>query len=574
MKTSLSAKIKGVIALKLLQVPVPRKRVDAFLKKGETCSMAKLLLDRKQLDMARMHRALFERCEEVQRTALLELVRTNAQTVYGKEHHFSEIRTVEDFRREVPISEWSDFEEYIADLKQGASDILFAGKTQYFNRTTGTTGAVKPIPVSERDIIARQLVGKLQNLERARACGMMAEFLDRKMKIFTMNGTVSVERTEGGVPIGSASGITARLAGGSDNGYSMMVVPTMLANHFEGNKYFYMAMRCALFYRNVGVAFGNNPKQMENMILYAEEHAEELIEDIRKGTSRYELPDDVKEAMREVLVPAPERAGELMSFKTENRFIPKYYWPDLAAGFFWLSGSIGEYADDLRAYLPKDVQFMDIGYGASEAKINIPLAAESPAGALLTYTLFYEFLPEDGGEPLMAHELEAGKDYELLLTTNSGLYRYRIHDIVHVDGFIGDTPLIHFETKAGDIANLVGEKMKGTLLLEKIRDALADRFGIAALQIYPDPAARRYVIYIEPDGDAEDNGDLAQQIDRYMTKHVPMFDWARDMALEEPIVKLMPRGWGQMVFEEYAQGKQNRTQVKVPIVRGEPYIGD
>lgn len=130
MKTSLSARIKGAIALRLLQVLVPRKQVDAFLKESETCNMAKLLLERKPLDMARMHRALLERCEEVQRNVLLELVRANAQTVFGKEHHFSEIQSVEDFRREVPISEWSDYSSRIEEMAKGVSDLLFTGPTQ------------------------------------------------------------------------------------------------------------------------------------------------------------------------------------------------------------------------------------------------------------------------------------------------------------------------------------------------------------------------------------------------------------------------------------------------------------
>lgn len=574
MKTSLAARVKGAVALRLMRQPVSQKKTDAFLKAAETCSMAKLLLDMDQLKMYRMHRALLERCEEVQSTVLLELVRANAHTAYGKEHHFSEIRTVEDFRREVPISEWSDYSTRIEEMAKGASDLLFAGRAQYFARTTGTTGEVKLIPISQREMAPRMLAGRIKNLERAVACGALPAFLDKKMKIINLIGTLSVGNTEGGLPIGSASGLSTQIEGKAVSAEGMMAVPLILFNYFEDDAYYHVAMRCGLYYRNLGAVFSANAKRLENMICYAREHGDELIEEIRTGTCRYELPEAVREAMREVLVPDPARAEELRRMHAEGRLIPKYYWPELMACFFWLSGSIGAYAGSLRPYLSRDVLFMDCGYGASEANINVPLEPETPSGALMIYTCFFEFLPRDGGAPLLAHELEAGKDYELLLTTNAGLYRYRIHDIIHVDGFFGTTPMLHFRTKAGDVANLAGEKLEGPLLLEMIRNAVADRFGIAALQVYPDMADSRYVIYIEPDRNVEKEDGLPGQVDDYLLRNVGMYAWARSDALKKPDVRLMPRGWGKEVYGQYAEKGQERAQIKIPVVRGDPWDPD
>ena len=574
MKTSLTAKIKGAIALKLLQKPVSRKQVDTFLKASEACSMTKLMLDMDQVNMYRMHRALLERCKEVQSSVLLDIVRANVDTRYGKEHHFSEIQTVEDFRREVPISEWRDYASSIEEMAKGASDILFEGTTQYFVRTTGTTGAVKLLPISQREIAPRMAAGKIKNMERAVACDVLPAFLDKRMKIINLIGTLSVGRTEGGLPIGSASGFSTQIEGKADNAEKMMAVPMNLFNYFDDEAYYHVAMRCGLYYRNVGALFSTNAKRLENMICYVLEHGEELIEEIRAGTCRYELPEDVREAMKEVLIPDPDRAEELHQMYLEGRLVPKYYWPELAVCFFWLSGSIGVYAEAVRQYMSEDVLFMDCGYGASEANINIPMEPETPSGALMIYGYFFEFLPRDGGAPLLAHELEAGKDYELLMTTNAGLYRYRIHDIIHVDGFYGTTPMIHFRTKAGDVANLSGEKLEGPLLLEMIRDAVADRFGIAALQIYPDMADSRYVVYIEPDREVEKEEGLSEQVDDYLLENISMYAWARGDALKKPDVRLMPRGWGKEVYGQYAKKGQEGAQIKVPVIRGEPWNPD
>ena len=192
----------------------------------------------------------------------------------------------------------------------------------------------------------------------------------------------------------------------------------------------------------------------------------------------------------------------------------------MKAASFWLGGSVGVNVETLRPMLSDKVKFMDLGYGSSEAKINITLDTETPAGALLSYTCLYEFLPLDEGETLMAHEVKEGEDYELLLTTNSGLYRYRIHDIVHIDGFIGTTPMLHFLTKAGDIANLAQEKLYGVKLRSMITEAVSERFTAKYVQVYPDPEQYKYIIYIEPAGEIseKDKEGLSELVDSYMRK--------------------------------------------------------
>lgn len=215
MKAGFKARIKSALAHGVLQIPVSEKHIEGFLKKAESRSMVELLHDMNQLNMTRMQRALFKRCEAVQRTLLLQLVRSNADTQYGRAHDFSGIHTIEDFRARVPISEWSAFEPYIDALKKGAPDILFHGITQYFARTTGTTGIVKLIPISVAEMTVRAVVGDIRNLERGIGCGRLAELISGKYRFFTMSGTLSIEKTEAGIPIGSISGMATKIDGSS-----------------------------------------------------------------------------------------------------------------------------------------------------------------------------------------------------------------------------------------------------------------------------------------------------------------------------------------------------------------------
>ena len=60
---------------------------------------------------------------------------------------------------------------------------------------------------------------------------------------------------------------------------------------------------------------------------------------------------------------------------------------------------------------------------------------------------------------LRSHQLDAGQDYFLLLTTSAGLYRYDIRDLVRVKGYLGQAPLIEFLNKGAHACSLAGEKL-------------------------------------------------------------------------------------------------------------------
>ena len=77
-----------------------------------------------------------------------QLVASARDTVFGRDHHFSEIRSYEDFKQAVPVRDYEDLKGYIERLKQGERDILWPGQPAYFAKTSGTTSGVKYIPMS------------------------------------------------------------------------------------------------------------------------------------------------------------------------------------------------------------------------------------------------------------------------------------------------------------------------------------------------------------------------------------------------------------------------------------------
>ena len=509
---------------------------------------------------------LFLRCGEVQRLVLRDIIRRNANTEYGKKYRFDQIRSVSDYRKMVPITGWDDYSAYISRMENGKEDVLFAGKPTFFYRTSGTTAAYKLVPESGEEALARRVVTRARYEQRMR---LSSESAGKRVFFFFNRGNVFM--TEGGIPVGSASGRTMMLAGNGrkDASLGTLAYAPKLVEELEGEELSYMILRLTLAFSDVSAVMGNNARMLTMLIDLAKKYAEELISDIRCGSSRYAVSEEVKALEKEALKPNPRRAEELKALLEADRFTPRYYWKDLKMVSFWLAGSVGVYVHRLRSLLPEATVFIDTGYGASEAKINIPNRPGEPAAPISVGTGFFEFLPEEGKEPLLAEELKDQTTYELLLTTYGGLYRYRLGDYVRVEGFTGKTPNIRFVSKTTDTANLVQEKIPGSMLLSAIREiteACGMRFIIA--QVYPDEKTVRYVICIEAEGELPSEESFTKQMEEGLCRRLERYRlYRRQYRLLNPCaVRFMKKGFQDRLFGAFAAGSATASQVKVPVI--------
>ncbi|XP_055329640.1 GH3 domain-containing protein-like [Paramacrobiotus metropolitanus] len=96
---------------------------------------------------------------------------------------------------------------------------------------------------------------------------------------------------------------------------------------------------------------------------------------------------------------------------------------------------------------------------------------------LFPYGIFYEFIPlanvHDTVPPtLFMDQLEKGQDYEIVLTTRAGLYRYRLGDIVRVVDFFQQCPVIEFQYRSGQLLNIKAEKVSEVVMLDAIKQAV------------------------------------------------------------------------------------------------------
>ena len=166
---------------------------------------------------------------------------------------------------------------------------------------------------------------------------------------------------------------------------------------------------------------------------------------------------------------------------------------------------------------------------ATEAFVSIPFRGLHP---LAIGSHFYEFADAHGAVRL-AHELQRGETYTVIVTTGSGLWRYRLGDLVEVDGFIERTPSLRFLGRGDSVSDLCGEKLAETFVTRAIEAAsagcgLSPRFAMLA----PESEAGHwhYTLFVEGDAPAA----LASQLDTELRTN-PHYALCRDLGQLGPI---------------------------------------
>src|SRR5579875_2254126 len=161
--------------------------------------------------LARAFLAQTGRTADVQRELLLSRVARHAESQFGRDHHFGEIRTPADFRRRVPIGGYDRHEPYIDRVRQGDLGALFGPGTEVlmFALTSGTTNRPKTIPVTREALKDYRDGWTIWGIKAFDAhphmlhCGMMP--------ILQLASDWRESFTPAGIPCGAITGLTAQM---------------------------------------------------------------------------------------------------------------------------------------------------------------------------------------------------------------------------------------------------------------------------------------------------------------------------------------------------------------------------
>jgi hypothetical protein len=505
-----------------------------------------------------------------QSRVLAQLLARNARTAFGRDHQFAAISGPAGFAGHVPRRDYEALRPYIDRAIAGEPAVLTADALTMLTMTSGTTAAPKLVPVTAA--WSAQMAG-LTRLWMYHALTHHPACFDGKV---LMIASPAVEgRTASGLPFGSMSGVAyRRVPRLVRRHYAVPYAVSLIKNH--DHRYF-MTMRCALAH-DVTVLATPNPSSLLRLAAAASTREDDMIRAIhdgRAGVRDLEFTDgadltscEARDEIDAALRPDPARARALAAiWSRHGALLPRHCWPNLAYLGCWLGGSAGIHAEHLGEMFSPETPRRDLGLVASEGRITIPVDDGSAAGPLAVHANFYEFIPEDcidDVDPpiLLAHELEDGHRYYVILTGGNGLYRYDINDIVEVQGFHGRTPKVAFVRKGRDMVNIVGEKLHLNQIQAAVRQAEAAS-GVTSWQfrIIPDVDRSRYDLLVET-ADREVAADHARcfvaTFDAELSKlNVEYASKRASLRLAPPQLHLMRPGWSEQVCRrEFNSGKR------------------
>lgn len=433
---------------------------------------------------ARRTRAAFltalKDCRGEQARVLTRLLALHRDSDFSRDYGLSGCRTAAEFQRALPVADFERARPYVERLRNGDWRALMGSRERplMFAMSSGTTSEPKCIPIT------RQYLADYRRGWTSWGIDLYERFPKMNwLHIVQLASDFDRGRTPVGTPCGNITGFVQHIQNPIIR--TMYSVPNPVLKIRDAASKYYTALRFALADPAVGMVMTANPSTLTHLAEFAAEHQDSLLKDIADGTlsAAWEIPAEVRRRLRWSLRPRPARARVLAdSARATGNLTLHGAWPDLQLLAVWTAGSAGAYLGRLRGLFP-GVTVRDHGLSASEGRMTITLEDECRDAPLDVTSHFFEFIPEqeiDSPRPtvLLAHELEAGRNYFILLTTSCGLYRYDIRDVVRCTGFEGTTPRLEFLHKGAHIANVTGEKLTESQVVEAVTGA-AKSFDVA-----------------------------------------------------------------------------------------------
>lgn len=437
---------------------------------------------------------------------LMEILHDNKDTAYGKKYDFEHISSVEEFQKKVPVSRYDDYVDAILDMtNHGTQNLICAYPINHYNKSSGTMGNPKKLPMSERAIeifnkYATKYIFSIiaENVDNSWVDGKsicLAESLD----------TMPV------LPGGATYGAVSQKTMIQYRPYLGLLYTSPDEAVFpkpETNTR-YLHARFGLMEKNVSVFGATFYSYGIELLRYIERNWELLVHDIANGTidDSIKMPQAVREQLLERIKPMPERAEELRAIFIKGfsePFMPKV-WPKLKYIQGVGTGGFKAYGDMMKEkYTGPDIKQLKVGLTASEGVYSVPIGMDREDTALIPDSVFYEFLPLDAGDDfskiVTLDKVETGKDYELIITNLSGFYRYRMRDAIRIVGKYYNVPTIEFLHRIDQTVSIMGEKTTEAALRMAVENT-AKQLDIDLIDysMYPDidSSPVRYVFFFE-----------------------------------------------------------------------------
>ncbi|MFI9246154.1 GH3 auxin-responsive promoter family protein [Streptomyces sp. NPDC053086] len=521
-------------------------------------------------------RAAFADPEAEQRRVLADLLEFNARTEYGVRHGFDRIRTLDDYRRAVPLQMYDDLAPYIERAAAGEPNVLTADRPAVFFTSSGSTGAHKKIPVTPRfmrttffPFYYAAWAPLIEHFPDVLA--HPAAVLNLKHDPITAPPTTASGRPHVGasqVDFGRAFGEPLSAEPGTGAPWATLPVPVAADEHAEK---MYLRLRLAVE-SDVRCVIGINPAMVAALPYQLRLWWPRIVKEIRDGTLGG-VPHGS---------PNPDRAAELERLAGRHGTVrPAHIWPRMRALFCWTTASASLYLPRLREEFGVHVTALPAPVAASEGPVGVPLDRHPTAGSLVVTASVYEFADADADlapdtATLRPHELEPGRDYHVVFSHVGGLYRYAVGDVVRVVDHLGGVPRLEYAGRATR-SDHAGERLRDAQVIRSLEAALRatglELRGATCRVSTPQrgPAAYEFAVAPLTPWSQEEAGRFTGLLDEALGRESAGYRTARTqgllgapslLALDE---EAFPRDWQARV-----DSGVRPTQVKDRIFRQDP----
>jgi len=442
---------------------------------------------------------------EVQAEWFDELIEYGAESEWGKQHEFEKIKSSDDFKKAVPIQSYETLHPYIEEVMQGKQNILWPGKIKWFAKSSGTTAdKSKFIPITK------------ESLEECHYKGgkdLISLYYNNQpdSKLFTGKGLV---------------------LGGSSN-----------VNKLNEDSYY--GDLSAVIIRNL--PFWAEHQRTPSMEVALMDEWEAKLQKMAEITAKQDITSITGVPSWTLVL-----LKRVLEITGKNNIAQ--VWPNLEL-FAHGGVSFEPYRKNFKQIfgdLP--VSYMET-YNASEGFFGIQNQINNDDQGLLLmldYGIYYEFMPmsesgKDNPETLSLHDVEIGRQYALIITTNGGLWRYEIGDTIE---FTSLNPYkIKITGRTKHFINAFGEE----LIIDNAEKALSKACELSGAVIKDYTAAPVYMSDNETGGHEwavefeklpEDKTYFTEVLDQELKACNSDYEAKRykNFVLKQPLIHFLPVG--------------------------------
>lgn len=447
---------------------------------------------------------------KVSEELLMNIIKDNKDTEFGIENNFSDIKSIKDYKEKVPFSTYSAYDGRIKRMMKGEKNLLTVYPVVHYAKTSGSIGVPKSIPVSENTL---KLYDKYTIKMVAAICD---EYLKKTKNRELYNGkliTTVISKcsvTDSKATYGAVSAAHYRYI--KKDMEDIWGIPDFCIYTDEEFDYLFVKALFALKNSQIVGLDGPFSTALYDFFYYIKRNWNVLCEAIRLGDipSDIDMPEHVRKEICSVLQPDEKRAEELTAVFEAGFDTPvvKRIWPHFEYVNCIGAATFGAYIDKLKEYIG-DIPISNYVYTSSEALMAVVTCMNSTEYTLIPEAGYFEFIPADSDVEDMAslqtqtlnlNELEVGKDYEIIITNLSGLYRYMIGDVITVLGYEGESPKIRFKYRTSQTINMAGEKTSMVCITDAIEHLEKEmNITIPDYSIYADYDSDpgRYILLME-----------------------------------------------------------------------------